>query len=103
MMYQMEDARQYNPIRGIFHQLALHDPVPFQAMLAVAAKHRAGVEGQIDTVQSLTHKTRAIKLIQERLKNDTLGKQDGTLYAAASMAVIEVCTFNLIHLVILKE
>lgn len=92
MMYQMEDPQRYNPIRNIFHSLALHGPLPFQTMLAVAAKHKAGVEGRVETVQSLTHKTRTINLFQERLVDGTLDKPDDTLYAAASMAVIEVCT-----------
>ncbi|EEQ28438.1 hypothetical protein McanMca71_004741 [Microsporum canis] len=89
MMYKMENVQQDNPIRAIFHNIALHDPVPFQAMLAVAAKHRAGMEGQVETVQSLTHKMRALKLIKERLKNDDIDKEDGTLYAVASLTVIE--------------
>ncbi|KAL1957138.1 hypothetical protein VTO42DRAFT_6281 [Malbranchea cinnamomea] len=89
MMYQMGDPRRDNPIRTIFHRLALHNAVSFQAMLAVAAKHRAGVQGQVETVESLTHKMRAIRLINEHLKDDALGKQDGVLYAVASMAVIE--------------
>ncbi|KAK2875358.1 hypothetical protein FQN49_001652 [Arthroderma sp. PD_2] len=89
MMYKMENVQQNNPIRAIFHNIALHDPVPFQAMLAVAAKHRAGMEGQVETVQSLTHKMRALKLIKERLKNDDIEKEDGTLYAVASLTVIE--------------
>jgi hypothetical protein len=90
MMYKMGDAHQNNPIRGIFHRLALHDPVPFQAMLAIASKHMAGVKGQTDSVQSLTHKMRALRLLNERLKTDAGGKHDGTIYAAATMAVIEV-------------
>ncbi|EEP80771.1 predicted protein [Uncinocarpus reesii 1704] len=89
MMYKMGHAHQYNPIRAIFHRVAIHDPVPFQAMLAVAAKHMAGVQGQADTVQSLTHKMRALRLLNERLKSDPWGKQEGTIYTAASMAVIE--------------
>ncbi|WEW55549.1 hypothetical protein PRK78_000980 [Emydomyces testavorans] len=89
MMYKIGHADPYNPIRAIFHRVAIHDPVPFQAMLAVAAKHRAGVQGQIDTVQSLTHKMRALRLLNERLKNDPWGKQEGTIYSTASMAVIE--------------
>jgi hypothetical protein len=89
-MYKMSDAHQDNPIRGIFHHLALRDPVPFQAMLAIASKHLAGVKGKNDSVQSLTHKMRALRLLNERLKTDAGGKHDGTIYAAATMAVIEV-------------
>ncbi|KMU72280.1 hypothetical protein CISG_02929 [Coccidioides immitis RMSCC 3703] len=89
MMYKMGHAHQLNPIRAIFHRVAIHDPVPFQAMLAVASKHMAGVHGQTDTVLSLTHKMRALRLLNERLKNDPWGKHEGTIYTAASMAVIE--------------
>lgn len=91
MMYQMDDSRRDNPIRIIFHKFALQSTVSFQAMLAVAAKHRAGVQGQIESVQSLTHKMRAIKLINEHINDDVWGTHDGMLYAVASMAVIEVC------------
>ncbi|PGH02129.1 hypothetical protein GX51_04833 [Blastomyces parvus] len=89
MMYKMGDAYQDNPIKGIFHHLTLHDPVPFQAMLAISSKHLAGAAGQNESVQSLTHKMRALRLLNERLRSDLDGKHDGTIYAAATMAVIE--------------
>ncbi|PGH30916.1 hypothetical protein GX50_06321 [[Emmonsia] crescens] len=89
MMYKMGDAYQDNPIKGIFHHLTLHDSVPFQAMLAISSKHLAGAEGQNESVQSLTHKMRALRLLNERLQSDVGGKHDGTIYAAATMAVIE--------------
>ena len=90
MMYQMGDPRLDNPIKGIFHRLALHNRVSFQAMLAIASKHFAGVGGQVDTVQSLTHKMRALRLINQELSNPDYDKSDGLLYSVASMAVIEV-------------
>jgi hypothetical protein len=90
-MYKMGDPQQENPIRTIFHQLALHDVVSFQAMLAVAAKHQAGVEGRSDSVLSLTHKMRALRLINQHLQSGASDQTDGILYAVASMAVIEVC------------
>ncbi|PGH08259.1 hypothetical protein AJ79_06045 [Helicocarpus griseus UAMH5409] len=89
MMYKMGDAHQNNPIKGIFHQLALHDALSFQAMLAISSRHLAGVEGRNESVQSLTHKMRALGLLNERLKSDVAGEHDGTIYAAATMAVIE--------------
>ncbi|OJD27993.1 hypothetical protein ACJ73_00599 [Blastomyces percursus] len=89
MMYKMGDAYQDNPIKGIFHHLTLHDPVPFQAMLAISSKHLAGAAGRNESVQSLTHKMRALRLLNERLQSDVGGKYDGTIYAAATMAVIE--------------
>lgn len=90
MMYKMSDKYQDNPIKGIFHRLALHDPLPFQAMLAIASKHQAGVQGQSESVQSLTHKMRALRLMNERLTNSSEEGDDGAIYAAATMAVIEV-------------
>ncbi|EER43481.1 conserved hypothetical protein [Histoplasma capsulatum H143] len=89
MMYKMGDAYQDNPIKAIFHHLTLQDPVPFQAMLAISSKHLAGAAGQNESVQSLTHKMRALRLLNERLQHDVCGKHDGTIYAAATMAVIE--------------
>lgn len=90
MMYQMGDPRHDNPIKAIFHHLALNNRVSFQAMLAIASKHSAGVGGQADTVQSLTHKMRALRLINQELNSGICDKSDGLLYAVATMAVIEV-------------
>lgn len=93
MMNKFADSVANNPMMEIFRQLALHDNLSFQAMLAIASKHRAGVEGKADSVQSLTHKMRALRLINERIHTDSQGLQDGTIYAVATMAVIEVITF----------
>jgi hypothetical protein len=90
MMYKFADSVANNPMMEIFRQLALHDNLSFQAMLAIASKHRAGVDGKADSVQSLTHKMRALRLINERIQTDSQGLQDGTIYAVATMAVIEV-------------
>jgi hypothetical protein len=90
MMYKFADSVANNPMMEIFRQIALHDNLSFQAMLAIASKHRAGVEGKSDSVQSLTHKMRALRLINERIQTDSQGLQDGTIYAVATMAVIEV-------------
>ena len=84
----------YNPMRAIFQQFALHDPVSFQTMLAIAAKHKAVVcLNQKDTVQSITHKTRAIHLANERLRSETTQHSDGTIYAVGTLAVMEVSDF----------
>ncbi|KAE8144680.1 hypothetical protein BDV25DRAFT_166247 [Aspergillus avenaceus] len=89
MMYKFADSIANNPMMGIFRQFALHDELPFQAMLAIASKHRAGVEGKTESVQSLTHKMRALRLMNERIQADSKGQRDGTIYAVATMAVIE--------------
>ncbi|KAL5334437.1 hypothetical protein BJX70DRAFT_402571 [Aspergillus crustosus] len=91
MMYKFIDsaANNLNPMKEIFRHLALHDDLPFQAMLAIASKHRAGVEGKTDSVQSLTHKMRALRLMNDRIQMDSEGRNDGTIYAVATMAVIE--------------
>ncbi|KAE8348425.1 hypothetical protein BDV28DRAFT_143482 [Aspergillus coremiiformis] len=89
MMYKFADSVANNPLMEIFRQLALHDELPFQAMLAIASKHRAGVEGKAESVQSLTHKMRALRLMNERIQVDSKGQHDGTIYAVATMAVIE--------------
>ncbi|KAL3480041.1 hypothetical protein BJX99DRAFT_221143 [Aspergillus californicus] len=91
MMYKFIDspANNLNPMKEIFQQLALNDDLPFQAMLAIASKHRAGVEGKTESVQSLTHKMRALHLMNERIQKDSKGRNDGTIYAVATMAVIE--------------
>jgi hypothetical protein len=90
MMYKMNGPNSKNPIQAIFQSIAMKDRLPFQAMLAIAAKHRAGVEGKKETVQSLTHKIRALSLVNEHLQKSSDGPNDGTIYAVATMAVIEV-------------
>ncbi|PWY93801.1 hypothetical protein BO94DRAFT_459717 [Aspergillus sclerotioniger CBS 115572] len=89
MMYKFANSIANNPMMEIFRQFALHDGLPFQAMLAIASKHRAGVEGKTESVQSLTHKMRALRLMNERIQMDSTGQYDGTIYAVATMAVIE--------------
>ena len=89
-MYKFVDSLANNPMMEIFRQFPLHDGLPFQAMLAIASKHRAGVEGKTESVQSLTHKMRALRLMNERIQADSTGQCDGTIYAVATMAVIEV-------------
>ncbi|OJK02574.1 hypothetical protein ASPACDRAFT_115669 [Aspergillus aculeatus ATCC 16872] len=89
MMYKFADSIANNPMMEIFRQIALHDGLPFQAMLAIASKHRAGVEGKAESVQSLTHKMRALRFMNERIQGDATGQHDGTIYAVATMAVIE--------------
>ncbi|KAI9038496.1 uncharacterized protein KD926_010708 [Aspergillus affinis] len=84
-----ELIQHYNPMMEIFRQFALHDGLPFQAMLAIASKHRAGVEGKTESVQSLTHKMRALRMMNERIHADSTGQNDGTIYSVATMAVIE--------------
>lgn len=93
MMYKMGGTKQGNPMEEIFRRFALHDPLPFEAMLSIAAKHLAGVEGQKDSVQSLTHKMRALRMVNERLQSDTGVDRDSTIYAAATLAVIEVSIY----------
>ncbi|KAB8228484.1 uncharacterized protein BDW43DRAFT_303845 [Aspergillus alliaceus] len=89
MMYKFAESIANNPMMEIFRQFALHDELPFQAMLAIASKHRAGVDGRVESVQSLTHKMRALRLMNERIQSDSKGQHDGTIYAVATMAVIE--------------
>ncbi|KAH8428848.1 uncharacterized protein LDX57_006525 [Aspergillus melleus] len=89
MMYKFVDRITDNPMMEIFRQFALHDDLPFQAMLAIASKHRAGVEGKTESVQSLTHKMRALRMMNERIHADSTGQNDGTIYSVATMAVIE--------------
>ncbi|KKK14996.1 hypothetical protein AOCH_003450 [Aspergillus ochraceoroseus] len=91
MMYKFTSsaANNLNPMLDIFRKLALHEDLPFQAMLAIASKHRAAVEGKTESVQSLTHKMRTLRLINERIHMDSKGQDDGVIYAIATMAVIE--------------
>lgn len=102
MMYKFADSIANNPMMEIFRQFALHDGLPFQAMLAIASKHRAGVEGKTESVQSLTHKMRALRLMNERIQADSTGQYDGTIYAVATMAVIEVLWLVTFHYIRIK-
>jgi hypothetical protein len=90
MMYKIPGHVASNPMPEIFRQFALHDRLPFQAMLAIASKHRAGVERKTESVQSLTHKMRALRMMNECFQEEPRDQHDGTIYAVATMAVIEV-------------
>jgi hypothetical protein len=91
MIYQMLSVADYNPHKILFHQVLMHDAAAFQAVLALASKHMVtGLQGKTDTVQSLTHKTRTIQLVNERLHDPETATQDSTLYAIGALSVIEV-------------
>lgn len=90
MMYKLADSRTSGPISEIFRQFALHHGLAFQAVLAIASKHRASVEGKSESVQSLTHKMRALRLMNRCIQGGCNLQDDGTIYAVATMAVIEV-------------
>jgi hypothetical protein len=96
MMYKMTGPNTKNPIQVIFQSIAMKDKLAFQAMLAIAAKHRAGVEGKTETVQSLTHKMKALRLVNETIQSDAGSPHDGIIYAVATMAVIEVSKNKLV-------
>jgi hypothetical protein len=91
MMYQMGEVVGYNLMRMIFHQFAMHDQVAFEALLSLASKHYASVHGKDDTEQSLYHKTRAINLLNNRMKEEGELNSDATIYAVGTLAVLEVC------------
>lgn len=92
MMYKLSGPNQKNPIMEIFRKFALQDRLPFQAMLAIASKHLASVEGRSESVQSLAHKIQSLQLINKQIRATADGPHDGTIYAVATMAVIEVHT-----------
>lgn len=75
----------------IFREFALKDRLPFQAMLAIASKHLASVEGRSESLQSLGHKTQALQLINRTIRDTSDDQLDNFIYAVATMAVIEVC------------
>ncbi|KAL1965124.1 hypothetical protein VTN77DRAFT_6037 [Rasamsonia byssochlamydoides] len=89
MMYKLSGPNQKNPIMEIFRKFALQDRLPFQAMLAIASKHLASVEGRSESVQSLAHKVQSLQLINKQIRATADGPHDGTIYAVATMAVIE--------------
>lgn len=90
MMYNLAGSVACRPMTEIFRQFALHNRLAFQAMLAIASKHRANMNGKTESVQSLTHKMRTLRLMNHYIREETTAQNDETIYAAASMAVIEV-------------
>ena len=90
MMYKLAGPNQKNPMTEIFRQFALQDRVPFQAMLAIASKHMASVQGHSESLQSLAHKTQCLQLINKQIRATASSPHDGIIYAVATMAVIEV-------------
>jgi hypothetical protein len=91
IVYQILSGVDYNPHKLLFHQVLMHDAAAFQAILALASKHVVtGLSGTADTVQSLTHKTRTIQLVNKRLQDPATAVKDSTLYAIGALSVIEV-------------
>lgn len=64
-------------------------------MLAIASKHRANMEGKTESVLSLTHKMRTLRMMNRYIQEETGAHNDETIYAVASMAVIEVAIHSL--------
>lgn len=95
MMYNLAGSIACSPMMEIFRQFALHHRLAFQAMLAISSKHRANMNGKIESVQSLTHKMRTLRLMNRYIREETTAQNDGTIYAVASMAVIEVPLYSL--------
>jgi hypothetical protein len=85
----MASPLMMNPRKEWF-SLAIQD----QALFHVALSHAAGNLGLLmqkgDSVESLTHRMEAIRIINERLNNLSCGISDGTIGAVASMASYEV-------------
>lgn len=93
MMYKLSNPLQKNPMMEIFREFALKDRLPFQAMLAIASKHLASVEGRSESLQSLGHKTHTLQLINRTIGDTSDDQLDNFIYAVATMAVIEVAIY----------
>jgi hypothetical protein len=91
VMFQMGQEISYNPHKMLFKNFCVHDPICFGAMLSLASKHMAATSGQADTVQSLTHKTRTIQMINSRLREGpNVYLQDEMIYSIGTISVVEV-------------
>jgi hypothetical protein len=94
-IYQMGVVADDIPHKLTFRRISMHHPMAFEAMLALASKHRALAKGLDDTVQSLDHKAKAIRFVNERLRDPDLAYKDETIYAVATLSTIEKFTNNL--------
>lgn len=78
------------PIRKGLLSLAIHDEALFHACISQYAasfylRQRAG-----DPVESVTHRTEAIRIVNERLGDPIKRLSDGTIAAVANIAIYEV-------------
>ncbi|SRR6266498_2083591 len=95
MVYNVKDSL---PNREVLFPMALIGPAAFQATLLVqAACHIARLKGFSDSVDSIKQKSKAIRLIQDRLDNsDPLVRTgDEVIAAVLSMADAEAGALNL--------
>ena len=83
------------PMRKCLFSLAVHDAALFHTFLShyIAAYNSRFQIG--DPAESVQHRTRAIQIINDRLKNSDQALSDGNIAAVANMAVYEVSAYVL--------
>ncbi|MCJ1434449.1 hypothetical protein MMC27_003817 [Xylographa pallens] len=65
------------------------DSASFNAMLAFAAKHKAGSQGQTEPANAARYRGRALEIMSNRLQNEHTPPTDGTMLASAILASVD--------------
>lgn len=93
MVSLFQKIRHDAPSTHFLFPLASSGPLALQALvMAFAAAHKARMQGQMMSVQSIEHRTKAIQMLKARFENawDPERLHDETVLGAFGMASLEV-------------
>ena len=78
------------PMRKGLFAIALHDEALFHTFMSHYAASYQLRHGKGDPVESLQHRTEAIRIVNKRLRDSSLALTDSTIAAVANIAIYEV-------------
>ena len=90
MLFQAINLDLINPWKDCFQDLGHSNALVLQSLLAFSAAHLAALYGHESTVQSMIHKSRLIRMLNETLQSNPPRNTLGALYAIQELAAIEV-------------
>jgi Fungal specific transcription factor domain len=84
------DDPTFLPLSNAYVPIDLSDQASTHATLAHAASHIAYLHGKPSSVSALSHKSAAIKLVNESLNDPEVAVSDGVLAAVLRLLTFEV-------------
>jgi hypothetical protein len=89
-MFSPKLRRYFKPLETLCPTLMLLDPAAFHITLSAAAASLAHLKGLREDPKSVQHNAIAIRLLNERLRDQVRNVSDGTIAAVLKLAAIEV-------------
>ena len=74
----------------LYANVAIHDPTPVHIIIGFAASHVANLSGKSEPAFATEHKSKAIKLLNQRIEDPAEALSDRTLGAIVHIAAWEV-------------